>query len=239
MPSFATRTHAEEMMDDFSITDERLTDALEQLRWVNRLLGGYATMMTVLRPFFQANTGRPIRLLDIGTGIADYPEYLIRWADRHQLDLHITAIDANPATIKYANHTLEKRLTEDLRDKVTLEVADAFSLPYDDDAFEVVMAAMFLHHFPHEEATILVKEMDRVAGNGLIINDLHRYPLAYYGILLPATILPVSPMFRNDGPLSVLRGFRRSDLEAIARDADLPTPRIRWHWAFRWSLSTL
>jgi hypothetical protein len=42
MISFQTRTDEDELMDDFSITDIRLTSALEQLRVVNRLLGGYA-----------------------------------------------------------------------------------------------------------------------------------------------------------------------------------------------------
>lgn len=39
MPSFQIRTNQDELMDDFSIQDERLTDALEQLRPINQLLG--------------------------------------------------------------------------------------------------------------------------------------------------------------------------------------------------------
>jgi hypothetical protein len=40
MPSFTIRTDEDEQMDDFSIDDERLTDALQQLRVVNQYLSG-------------------------------------------------------------------------------------------------------------------------------------------------------------------------------------------------------
>lgn len=226
-------------MDDFAITDDRLLRALDELRWVNRLLGGYATTMRVLAPYLEARRGRAVRLLDLGAGVGDYAEHLVRWADRRGLDVSVTAVDANPATVAHARRTLDRRLPHDLRARIRVEEADALALPYAEDAFDVTLAAMFMHHFKHAEAVTLVREMDRVAREGVLVNDLHRHPLAYYGILVPARLLPVSPMFRHDAPVSVLRGFRRDELEAVARAAGLDAPRIRWRWAFRWSLDTL
>lgn len=226
-------------MDDFSITDDRLLRALDELRWVNRLLGGYATTMRVLAPYLEARRGRAVRLLDLGAGIGDYAEHIVRWADRRGLDVSVTAVDANPVTVAHARRTLDRRLPPRLRARIHVAVEDALALPYADDAFDVVMAAMFMHHFRAKDAVSLVREMNRVARDGILVNDLHRHPLAYYGILVPARLLPVSPMFRHDAPVSVLRGFRRADLEAVARDAGLDAYRIRRHWAFRWSLSTL
>lgn len=238
-PSFATRLHGEEMMDDFSITDDRLLRALDELRPVNRWLGGYATTLRVLGPYLRARAGRPLHLLDVGTGVADYPEVLVRHAARAGLDVRVTAVDANPATVAHARRTLDRRLPAALRPRITVAVADARRLPFDDGAFDAVLAAMFLHHFRGEEAVALLREMARVARDGLLVNDLHRHPLAYLGILLPARLLPVSPMFRHDAPVSVRRGFRRDDLAGLAAAAGLTAPRIRWHWAFRWSLTTL
>ena len=85
MLDFTRRTHADEMMDDFAITDRRLTQALDEIRLVNRLLGGYAASMAVLTPFLKRHATRtsgPVRVLDVGTGSADFPEHLVRWADR-------------------------------------------------------------------------------------------------------------------------------------------------------------
>ncbi|BFM41213.1 methyltransferase domain-containing protein [Synechocystis sp. LKSZ1] len=240
-PSFQIRTDTDELMDDFSITDERLTEALEQLRWVNRLLGGYSTTMAILAPFLQSRAGQVTRILDLGTGIADFPEYIVRWAEAQSVDIpiEITAVDANPATIDYAQQTLEKRLNDRQRAKISLEVADALALPYADHAFDIGMGAMFLHHFAQPKAIAIVKDLQRVSQHGIIINDLHRHPLAYAGIYSLTRLLPAAPMVRHDGPLSVLRGFRANDLTTIAEGAGLTDFSLRWYFPFRWLLSTV
>ena len=46
-------------------------------------------------------------------------------------------------------------------------------------------------------------------------------------------------MVQNDGPISVLRGFRGPELETIAQKAGLKNFTVRWRWPFRWLLSTL
>lgn len=225
------------MMDDFSIDDERLIRALEELRWVNRWLGGYAATQSVLAPLLKQR-GTP-RVIDLGTGGADYPEYLVRRAARHDGPVEVVAVDANPHTVAYAQASLDRRLPAALRAQVEVVCADALDLPYEDDAFDVAVAALFLHHFSRDKGVALIREMDRVARRGLIVNDLHRHPVAYYGIRALGTLTGASTMFRHDGPLSVLRGFHRAELEALAEAAGLVRPRVSWHWAFRWVLSTV
>ncbi|MDD5657771.1 MAG: SAM-dependent methyltransferase, partial [Elusimicrobia bacterium] len=57
---------------------------------------------------------------------------------------------------------------------------------------------------------------------------------AFYSIRWLAAALAKSRLIRHDAPLSVLRAFRRSELEAACRRAGLPAPEISWRWAFRW-----
>ncbi|PSQ77395.1 MAG: methyltransferase type 11, partial [Bacteroidetes bacterium QH_6_63_17] len=64
-------------------------------------------------------------------------------------------------------------------------------------------------------------------------------PLAWIGIWLLSRGLRMAPMVQHDGPMSVRRGFRADELRALAQAAGLPAPSIRWHWAFRWTLSTI
>lgn len=250
MISFKTRTNEDELMDDFSITDIRLTRALEELRVVNRFLGGYGTTMAVLKPWLKAravdransrNPTHPIRILDLGTGIADFPEYIVKWAYQQSpsINLELVAIDANPATVEYARDALKKRLLPELNAKIQVEVADALNLPYRDGEFDVAMGAMFLHHFGEERAIDIIRSMNRVSNGHLLINDLHRHPLAYYSFYSLSRLFQASEMVKNDGPISVLRGFQKPELETIARKAELQTFTIRWRWPFRWVLSTL
>lgn len=228
-------------MDDLSTAGKPLTRSLDQLRLVNRYLGGYGATMAALGPWLASRAGKKTRLLDIGTGVGDFPEVIVRWAARRNLDsgLEITAIDANPATVAYAREALSRRLPPALAAKITVECADALALPYPEKSFDICLAAMFLHHFPTDQAVAVLGEMRRVARCGVIVNDLQRHPLAYYGIWALAQILPASAMVRHDGPLSVLRGFTRAELVEIAERAGFATISVRWHWAFRWVLSSL
>ena len=241
MPTFQIRTNQDELMDDFTIQDERLTDALEQLRPINQLLGGYATTMEVIAPFLKSRANQKTRILDLGTGIGDFPEYIVRWATAQvpAIDVEVVAIDANPVTVDYARESLQKRLPPNLQANIKVEVADALALPYRDGEFDIAIAAMFLHHFAHENAVQIVRSMQRVSNHGILINDLHRHPFAYYGIYALTRLLPAVDMVRNDAPLSVLRGFKFPELKRIAESAGLTNFSLKWRYAFRWVLSTI
>ncbi len=260
MPSFKQRTHQAEWMDDFDITDQRLLTTLDQLRAVNRFLGGYAVTMRVLRPFLEQHARqRTVSILDLGTGVADFPEVIVRWASRRGLRVQVTAIDANPVTIAYARQRLQARLLQtstqtglksgfDRRTQpslslskatIRLDVADVLHLPYAPNSFDVVLATSILHHF--DDATIIeiLRAMQRLARHGFIVNDLHRHPLAFYSVRLLFKLLGASPMMQHDGPLSVRRSFRRDELLQLAHAAKLGEVTVRWQWAFRWLLTTL
>lgn len=237
LPDLSTRLEAEEWMDDFSITDERFTRALRDLRQINRLLGGLSATDAVLDPLLRRH--EQLRLIDLGCGGGDHLVHLARRGVRFDCSMELVGLDANPVTVGHARAHLDRRLSSTLRSQVRVDVGDALDLPYDEDAFDVAHAALFLHHLHGDEAVQLLDEMQRIGRCGLLINDLHRHSLAYVGIWALSRALRMAPMVQHDGPMSVRRGFRRHDLEALADEAGLPSPTIRWHWAFRWTLSTI
>jgi hypothetical protein len=75
---------------------------------------------------------------------------------------------------------------------------------------------------------------------GFFINDLQRNPLAYHSIKILTALFSRSYMVKNDAPLSVLRGFSKSELESMMKTAFgepvTITFEIHWKWAFRWLL---
>ena len=237
LPDLSSRLETEEWMDDFSITDERLTRAVRDLRKVNRLLGGYAATDAVLDPLFRRSDD--LSILDVGCGSGDYLVHLVRRADQFGCRATLIGLDANPATVGHARAHLDDHLSPILRSRVRVQVGDAQSLSVADDWVDIVHAALVLHHFHGAEAVHLLSEMHRVSQHGLLINDLHRHLLAYTGIWLLSRLLRMAPMVQHDAPISVRRGFHRHELEELARQAQLPSPSIQWHWAFRWTLSTI
>ncbi|NNE33751.1 MAG: methyltransferase domain-containing protein [Rhodothermales bacterium] len=181
----------------------------------------------------------PITILDLGTGIGDIPIMLVNWALRTGIRIHITATDANAVTMEYARAAAYKRLDQGAAELLTFKVADAQSLEFPDDSFDYVIASQLLHHFDEQEATRCVAEMNRVGKHGILINDLHRHPIAYYLIKVIVRVLGMPPMIVNDAPISVHRGFVRDELVKIASSAELRNSSVRWHLPFRWSVSTL
>lgn len=237
LPDFSSRLEAEEWMDDLSITDARLARALQDLRRTNRLLGGYAATDAVLDPVWRRRDH--VRLLDLGCGSGDYLIHLARRAVQFGCPVELIGVDANPITVGHARAHLDEHLSPSLRSRIRVEIEDALSLPYADNAVDVVHAALFLHHFHGDTAVRLLAEMQRVARRGILVNDLHRHPLAYVGIWLLSRALRMAPMVQHDGPMSVRRGFRKEELKTLAHKTGLSPSFIQWHWAFRWTLSTI
>ncbi|MDB5252932.1 MAG: methyltransferase protein, partial [Flaviaesturariibacter sp.] len=74
---------------------------------------------------------------------------------------------------------------------------------------------------------------------GFFINDLHRHPLAYHSIRLLTRAFSRSYLVKNDAPLSVLRGFSRSDWLRVLGRARISPVGIQWKWAFRWLITSI
>ncbi|MFP4227532.1 MAG: methyltransferase domain-containing protein [Salinivenus sp.] len=235
--TFSERARAEEWMDDTSVAEPHLRETLQNLRWINRWLGGYRASRNRLAPLLATRSS--LRVLDVGTGGADYLPEVVRWGQAARCSVSAVGVDRNPVTVGHGRAWLDASLSSPLRERVRIDRADALALPYPDNAFDVGHAALFLHHLYDEQACRLLQELDRVSRLGILINDLHRHLLAYAGIWTLARLLKFSPMVQHDAPLSVRRGFQRGDLHALAARAGLPSARVKWHWAFRWTLSTL
>lgn len=241
VPDLSQRAVLRERMDDMSITSEqRLGRALRELRIVNLLLGGARAVRLELERVFDRREGGALRVLDVGTGLADIPERIVHWGERRGVTVSVTAVDVNPATVAFAAQSLDARMHRSLRNRVHVRVGDVFDLQsIPNGHFDITITSLFLHHFYGEDVLRAVREMNRVASLGLIINDLHRHPFAYTAIRGIAQLMPVSDVFRHDGPASVRRGFTPDELREIAEAADLDGARIRRRWAFRLVLSTL
>lgn len=236
-PSLSRRIKGEEWMDDFSTPDGQLIRALKDLRQTNHFLGGHASSDAPLEPFLREHP--QLRVLDLACGGGDYLCHLVRRGVRFNCTVHAVGLDANPVVIEHARSYLDGQLSPSLRKQVRVDVGDALSPAYEPNAFDIVHASLFLHHLHGQKAVQLLRTMHRFSRIGLVVNDLHRHLLAYAGFWLFSHLFRLAPMARHDGLISVRRGFRRQELKALAAEAGIPSPSIQWHWAFRWTLSTL
>ena len=225
-------------MDDPDASVPMLEAALVELPRINAWLGGYLATLKTLDAYRRYDRPSALRILDVGTGIGDYPFEMVKWGLKRGVDVHVTALDLSPETVAFAIRASDRQPAH-VRRRVEFVEGDALSLPMSEDSYDICTSALFLHHLTEDECRRSIKEMCRVASKGIIVNDIHRHLVAYYGIRIVTRILPFSHMVRHDGPVSVLRAFRRSDLCQVAETASLHGWGLRWHWAFRWVLTTL
>lgn len=213
------RSYEPEMMDDFSIRDERIDVALNELKIINKYLGGIGTTNSALK-YFIASENKELKILDIGSGSSDN---LIA-AKNNFPNLQILSIDKNLRALTSSKNLLKKINS------------NAFNLPFKDNSCDIIHAALFLHHFTEEQIQKLLKEFLRIAGKGIIINDLQRSYFALLGIKILTFLFSKSNMVKNDGPLSVKRGFTKQDFLKLLSNAGVVDFVIRKKWAFRWMI---
>ncbi len=226
------RRHDAEWMDRTDNTAEVLRPALADLARVNRLLGGRRALLGALRPYLaDVPSGGTFDLLDIGTGGADLPAAVVRAARRAGRRVRIVAVDVDPVVSRLAEEGC-RRIPE-----VTVLRADARRLPFRAGSFDVVTASLFLHHFRHDDVVALLRGFRGLARRAVVVNDLERslVPWALFSIASRLTLR--HPMTRNDGPLSILRGFTAEELHAAAAEAGAPGACVANRFPYRLVLS--
>ncbi|WP_139925431.1 methyltransferase domain-containing protein [Hymenobacter sp. DG01] len=231
MPDFRVRATEEELMDDLTLASEELRQNLDELETINTWLGGYAPVLDALdrlRPHFPA--GRALRLADLGSGGGDTLRQVARWARRRGVAVELTGLDANPFMLEYAA-TRSAAYPE-----ISYQQADIFSPEFQQQSFDVLMASLFCHHFPNEQLSRLLRQWQAQATLAVIVNDLHRHPLAYHSIRWLTRLLGGSRLVQHDAPLSVARAFTRSEWQQLLAAAGIARYQLRWRWAFRWQV---
>lgn len=224
---FHRRSDERELMDADDAPEEELRATFRELAVINRRLGGHAATLGALNALTPPGTKR-LRILDVGCGDGEAASVILSWAEARGIEAEVHGIDLSDASVGLAS---ERR-----RPGLTFSHDDLFALG-EADAYDLVHASLMLHHCPGDTAARALKAMHARARLGVAVNDLHRHPLAYHGITVLTAAFSENRLIRHDAPLSVLRGFSRSELEGLCRRALLPEPDIRWRWAFRWQMA--
>ena len=218
-------------MDDLQGTGPDWDQALRELRIINKFLGGNEVTLEGLNKLLkERKKDGAITIADIGCGGGDMLVVMARWGRRNNIPLHLLGVDANPNIIEYA-----RKNTADWPE-IEYLAADIFSESFRERKFDIVTCTLFTHHFKDEHLVQLLSHLNRQVRIGLVVNDLHRHPLAFYSIRAITAAVSRSRMVKHDAPVSVLRAFSRNDWESIMEKAGLKAYGLSWRWAFRWLL---
>lgn len=227
MPDLDYRTFALEIMDDFDLPPAQIDPVLEGLGKMNAWFGGHKSIIHTLRNF-------PVRdnysITDWGCGGGDVLIAIAKWGANQKYRLKLKGIDAAPAALRFAREQSWSF------SNISYTQADVIEDTHQLNKTDVIVCSLFTHHFNDEQWVTLVKNMQASARKGIIITDLHRHPVLYYAVMLITHVFTRNKMARNDGPLSVRRGFKRHELLALLQKAQINNFKLTWRWPFRWEL---
>lgn len=228
---FSSRSDEEEIMDDLNSSGEVIDQTLYELDEINRKLGGnHVTIDGIKRLLLKNPPFRKLAIVDIGCGGGDILIEIAKWANKRRLDFELIGIDANPNIIEFA------RKNASSYPQIRFEVLNIFSQDFRNQSYDIIISSLFTHHFKDEDLISLFASLKKQTKIGVVINDLHRHWLAYYSIKLIVNVLSKSPMVQHDGPVSVLRAFKKKEIKNILKRAGIHQYSIRWMWAFRFQI---
>lgn len=224
------RSNEQELIDigptQYSL--EEYEECLKQLGRIGKFLGGDRATFHAIDRMIQP----PQTILDVGCGGGAFTMEL---AKRYP-QARVTGMDISEQAISYANKQLANQpaLTN-----LSFQLADKPTLDYSPHQFDLVTATLVCHHLTDEELITFLRQSVHVAKSAVILNDLHRHPMASAGFAIIAPLLFRNRLIWHDGLLSIKRSFKRSDWMRYLKAADIDPKRVSltWHWPFRWIFS--
>jgi len=219
------RSPQKELLDADNIPFADIRKNMQELDVINRLLGGHAITLHGMDSLVETKTNS-ITVCEIGCGGGDNIRAIDDWCRKRNIQPNLIGIDIKQECIAYAAER-NKELN------VSWVCNDYRLVEFDKPLPGIIFSSLFCHHFTQAELIGMMRWMHDNCTKGFFINDLHRHPLAYYSIKWITNLFSRSYLVKNDAPLSVARGFTKTEWETILKAAGISNYSIKWKWAFR------
>ncbi|MCW8931262.1 MAG: methyltransferase domain-containing protein [Gammaproteobacteria bacterium] len=223
LKDFKQRSYEKELIDlgEPNYTPEEYNDCLEKLGSVGRLLGGDRA---TLKGFSNLN---PYSILDVGCGGG----FTVNLLSKKFTQCTVTGIDMSEKAINFC-HTRHRKENRQIHFKHHANKG----IIADENSVDIITTTLVCHHMNDEELVEFLKQAKSVAKQEVIINDLHRHPIAYFFYFFMAPVLFRNRLISKDGLLSIKRGFIHSEWKKYLKLAGLQKNdyKISWYFPFRY-----
>lgn len=225
MIDFSKRSYQKELLDRDDIPFEDIVLNMQELDFINSKLGGHAISISGFKKLI--GNKKQISVCEIGCGGGDNLKAINDYCTKNNIEVDFIGIDINKDCIDFARKQCQTL-------NIQFIPADYKEVKFEKGNPGIIFSSLFCHHFSDEELVDMLQWMKAYSNIGFFINDLHRHRLAYHFIKLATNLFSKSYLVKNDGPLSVLRSFRREDWKKLFKKAGIENYRIEWKWAFRY-----
>ena len=228
---FAERSHELEHLDKGDYTPEEYEGCLVELRRINRFLGDASALRRSLLAEIEREGLQSFSVLDVGAGSGELLRVIARRMKGSGRSARLFGLELNARS---AQAIMEESIGFA---SINALRGDALRLPFADDCFDYAICSLFAHHFKDDQVVSILNELSRVARRRIFVIDLHRHALAYYLYTSLGRLFLHNRLIREDGALSILRGFRPRELARLASQSQLANVRVARRFPFRLVLS--
>jgi ubiquinone/menaquinone biosynthesis C-methylase UbiE len=228
---FRERSSELEHLDKGDYTPEEYEGCLAEMRRVNHLLGDASALRHSLFPDIERAGLLKFSVLDVGAGSGELLRVVAAWARETGRQARLVGLEFNMRSAR-AIREESSALAE-----IASVQGDALRLPFADGSFDYAICSLFTHHFKDDGVVTILRELGRIARRRIFVIDLHRHALAYYLYTTLGHLFLRNRLVREDGALSIRRGFRPRELRHLAQRAELANVTMSRRFPFRLVLS--
>lgn len=193
------RVDSEEILDSDQCPALETETSLRDLCRINRWFGGVGTTRSLIERVASVTGRKHFSVLEVAAGFGEVPRAAASQLAAKGISLEITDLDRMSSHLRRGHRAL---------------VADALSLPFLDNSFDLVCSSLFAHHLPPGDLARFGEEAARVARIAVLTNDLIRHPL-HLALVYAGFPLMRSYVSRVDGVASVRRAYTPEELRQI------------------------
>lgn len=219
------RSEKKELIDLGSefYTAQEYDDCLKKLGDVGRFLGGNSAGLSA----FNQLKIKPQSILDVGCGGGYFTNILAKKFPQAK----VTGIDYSSKAIEHAKKHNSPNLS--------FHVPTTLELNIPEKSVDIITATLVCHHMNDTELIDFLKRAKTSARKKVIINDLHRHPIAYFFYGLIAPILFRNRLITHDGLISIKRSFTKNEWVSYLKKAGFNKDQytIKWKFPFRWIIT--
>ena len=223
---FTYRSNEKELLDETNIQKDLLLKNLRELDILNRTTGGHAITLKGIKQIITDHT-KIYRIVDLGCGSGDSLRAIADWARENNFNVQLTGVDMNADVIGYFTKHCSTY------PEITSFTGDYLEFLDRNTTVDIVHCSLFCHHLNDDELIKLFTYFSEKVTTGFVINDLQRKWLAYYSAWFFTRLLNGTILAKNDGPVSVLRAFKASELKYLLEKANIKNYIIQKTRLFR------
>jgi ubiquinone/menaquinone biosynthesis C-methylase UbiE len=218
------RRPSRELLDDPNLPQEEMARTLADIAFINRRWGGSHALARHIGERLESDGASRARILDVGAGSGDVLRRLAR--ELRHAGHTVTSVAAD---LQWRHLVAGRRMAGE---RFAAVAADAFLLPFSDDAFDWTISTLVFHHFAPDENVRFLREVARVSRHGFALLDLrrHLFPLIFLKAL--GTFVLRSRVSLQDGAASVRQAYTPEEARRIAARA-VPGARVEKVFPYR------